>query len=61
MKLAVIEHLMFKGAPPPEYVELVLCRDVYHCTPDELGAIDLDTVIRHQVCMAAENYVRENQ
>jgi hypothetical protein len=49
---------------PDEYVELFLCRDVYHCTPSELGEQDYVTVMNHLSCIAAENALkaaRENR
>lgn len=45
--------------PPQEYVELVLCRDVYHCTPSELGNEDWDVIELHLEMMAAEGLVRK--
>lgn len=42
------------GAPPPEYLELLLCRDVYHCTPSELDAQDWERVQLHLVCLNVE-------
>ena len=43
------------GGPPQEYIELVLCRDVYHCTPLELKSIPLKTVLRHLTCVRVES------
>lgn len=42
-----------------EYLELVLCRDVYHCTPSELAAEDWRTIEAHLEVMAAEAQVRD--
>ena len=49
------EHLFTKsrGAPAP-YVTLILCRDVYHCPPDELRRQDLRTVLEHLACLSVE-------
>ena len=44
---------------PDEYLELFLCRDVYHCTPGELDAQDYKTVTEHLACIAAESMVKE--
>jgi len=50
----VLAHL-WTGAPAPlEYIELILCRDVYHCTPSELEKQYADVVNAHLVCLAAE-------
>lgn len=41
-------------AAPREYIDLILCRDVYHCTPDELRHIPAQTVEDHLLCIQAE-------
>lgn len=46
---------------PREYLELILLRDVYHCTIDELNSIPFQTVVAHIACIAAENDYREKQ
>lgn len=48
----MIEHLFTAGPAPIEYIELLLCRDVYHCTPDQLP--DWDTINRHLLMMSWE-------
>jgi hypothetical protein len=40
--------------PPPEYNDLVLCRDIYHCTPNELDEQDAQTVQLHILMHNAE-------
>lgn len=30
---------------PDEYVDLILCRDIFHCTPSELDEQDYDRVM----------------
>ena len=30
--------------PPSEFRDMVICRDLYHCTPSELDAQDADRV-----------------
>lgn len=30
--------------PPPEFRDLMICRDLYHCTPSELDAQDAERV-----------------
>lgn len=47
-----------KGEEPPEYTDLVLCRDIYHCTPDELDALDYERVLMHTVVLSVESKVR---
>lgn len=47
------------GQPPPGYLDLVLCRDVYHCTPEELDRQDDRRIQEHLELMAAEAQVRE--
>lgn len=42
--------------PPEEYIELYLCRDVFHCTPDQLP--DLGTILRFLTVLGAENHVK---
>lgn len=32
---------------PREYIEFILCRDVYHCTPSELDQEDAVKVEQH--------------
>lgn len=48
------DHLWTGGPPPPEYVELILCRDVYHCPPSELDRQDTARVEAHLVCLEWE-------
>lgn len=40
--------------PPYEYLELIACRDLYHCTPSELAAVPLKKVLAHLTCHSAE-------
>ncbi len=46
---------------PWEYVELVLCRDIYHCTPGELDKQDPIRVLRHLEALSGEAKVRKLQ
>lgn len=48
-----------KTVAVPEYTELVLCRDVYHCTPTELDAQDWARVQQHLICLEIEARVRK--
>lgn len=44
---------------PIEYLELVLCRDVYHCTPAMLP--DWQTISEHLALMTIEAEVNEHK
>jgi len=47
------------GKPPPwEWTRLQLCRDVYHCTPNELDDLDWEEVQVHLRLLAVESRVR---
>jgi len=46
-------------APPWEYVELVLCRDIYHCAPDQLDEQDPVRVLRHLEALSGEATARK--
>ncbi len=52
---------MFIGSAdvPYEYQMLIMCRDVYHCTPNEFADIPADLVDLHMRFMAIEAEVRE--
>jgi hypothetical protein len=50
----MLTHLHTKGPAPPEYIELILCRDMYHCTPNELADVPLEKVIAHLICRNIE-------
>lgn len=55
----MLRSLWLRQPPPPEYLELLLCRDVYHCTPAELATIPLRTIMTHLACLDAEAQVRQ--
>jgi len=38
-------------------VELVLCRDIYHCTPQELDKVDVRRLAAHLAMYAIEKKV----
>lgn len=38
---------------PIEYLELLLCRDLYHCPPDQLP--DFETIQQHLTLIAIEH------
>ena len=47
-------HLVADAPAPWEYVELIMCRDVYHCTPPELKNVPLEKIFKHLACMQEE-------
>jgi len=55
-----VAHLTLTDRPAPiEYLELVLCRDVYHCLPSELDDEDMERIGAHLICLHAESKCRE--
>jgi hypothetical protein len=60
LKLRLTAYLAtHSGEAPWAYVELVLCRDVYHCTPSALRREKAREVILHLTCMQIETKVQE--
>ena len=57
--MALRAHLGTKAPMPIEYLELVLCRDIYHCTPANLP--DWQTISEHLALMAIEAEVNEHK
>lgn len=55
----LLHHLWTRGPQPPEYLSLILCRDVYHCTPAALEEQTLDAVNDHLLCLQVEAEVRQ--
>jgi hypothetical protein len=58
----VLEHLWLGGPEHPapwRYVELVLCRDVYHCTPSQLHQENLLVALQHLGMQGQEALVRD--
>ena len=47
-------HLYTDAPAPAEYIELILCRDLYHCDPLRLPEIPLEKIIAHLICRAEE-------
>lgn len=45
---------MGEGQPPLEYVNLVLCRDIYHCLPSELRTEAVGDIMRTLACIDVE-------
>lgn len=48
-------HLVGGMAPPPEYVILFLCRNVYHCTPSQLRKENPVEILAHLTCIEWES------
>ncbi len=46
-------------ALPAEYLELYLCREIYHCTPVQLAEVPLPKILAHLTCLDVEAKVRE--
>ena len=44
---------------PWEYIELILCRDIYHCTPSELYEQPVDVINMHLALIGVEKRVEE--
>jgi hypothetical protein len=49
-----------KHPAPVEYVTLVLCRDVYHCTPSQLRQENAKDIMTHLAIMKIESKARGN-
>lgn len=47
------------GHVPWEWLELLLCRDVYHCRPSELAEEDWNTINLHLKLMEAKSEIDE--
>lgn len=47
------------GALPPEYIDLVLMRDVFHCSPAELYEQDAEDIATVLTLLEAEDVVRK--
>lgn len=50
----MVSHLHTGKPAPAEYLELVLCRDIYHCDYLTLLAQPLDKVFAHLICHTEE-------
>jgi hypothetical protein len=46
------------GQAPSVYMELLLCRDVYHCLPSELKRERARDILLHLACMEIEGQKR---
>ena len=54
---ALLEHLFTSGPAPWEYIELILCRDVYHCVPSALP--DMETIAQTLMMIQLEHRVQQ--
>jgi len=53
--------LWVDAPPPPPYVDLILMRDVFHCTPAELAVQDADAILEVLACLGAEAFVEKSR
>lgn len=44
-------------APPDEYIDLQLCRDIFHCTPDQLERQEYKTMRVFGALLTTESQV----
>jgi len=44
-----------------EYIRLVMCRDVYHCTPAQLEAVSWNTIQEDLMMIAVERNVQQRR
>lgn len=53
----MVAHLWTPASvgPPMEYVELILCRYIYHAPPQVVRAIPMQTVVNHLICIDQES------
>lgn len=61
LRTKVIAALWTRTKVPLEYLELILCRDVFHCPPTVLYAQPTDAIMNALACLSAEEYVREQE
>ena len=54
-------HLWANDTAPIEYLELILCRDVFHCTPSQLRAEDYRDVMAALQCLEVEARVNNKK
>jgi len=54
-------HLWTGDVAPMEYIRLVMCRDVYHCTPAEIEAVPWLTIQQDLLMMSVERTVRQRR
>jgi len=54
---AVRAHLWTKSPAPLEYIELLCCRDIYHCPPQDLPPWHI--IQQHLMMIGIESEVRK--
>lgn len=54
-------HLWVDNPPPWEYIRLILCRDVYHCTPLELEKIPGEIILQDLTMLGEEARVNKHK
>jgi hypothetical protein len=54
LRQRVLDYLDDKGPAPDKYIDLLLCRDVYHCLPSQLDEEDHLVIASHLAMMDAE-------
>jgi hypothetical protein len=59
--MATLAHLWTKAPAPPDFIELWLCTQVYHCVPSALDEQDAETILRHMTILAAEGQVAKQR
>jgi hypothetical protein len=59
--MALMSHLWTGDVAPLEYIRLVMCRDVYHCTPTELDAVPWQTIQQDLLMMSVERTVQQRR
>lgn len=47
-------HLWGDEAPPEPYIDLLLCKEVYHCLPSALDREDPERIAEHLACLSVE-------
>jgi hypothetical protein len=56
--MALTAHLWVGEAAPMQYIRLVMCRDVYHCTPAQLEEVPWRTIQEDLFMMGVERSVQ---
>ena len=51
-------HLWTGATAPVEYIEFILCRDVYHCTPSQLRQERTTDLLMHIHILSVESEVK---
>lgn len=60
--MRLIAHLWtHSGSPPAEYIEYILCKEVYHCRPSELRAESFSDILKTLVVMGIEGRIRKRE